>query len=52
MLQLNSSSNVKVGTSEVVTSGLDDVSVKEMLIGTVELCIDYEEIVRFGVNIC
>lgn len=41
MTQLNSSSNVKVGT-EVVTSGLDDVSVKDVPIGTVDSVIDYE----------
>ena len=41
MTQLNSSSNVKVGT-EVVTSGLDDVSVKDVPIGTVDAVIDYE----------
>lgn len=41
MTQLNSSSNVKVGT-EVVTSGLDDVSVKDVPIGTVYSVIDYE----------
>ena len=35
MSQLNSSSDVKVG-SEVVTSGLDEVSVKNVPIGTVE----------------
>ena len=41
MTQLNSSSNVKVGT-EVVTSGLDDVSVKDVPIGTVDSVSDYE----------
>ena len=41
MTQLNSSSNVKVGTV-VVTSGLDDVSVKDVPIGTVDSVIDYE----------
>jgi len=41
MSQLNSSSDVKVG-SEVVTSGLDEVSVKNVPIGTVESVIDYE----------
>ena len=41
MTQLNSSSNIKVGT-EVVTSGLDDVSVKDVPIGTVDSVIDYE----------
>lgn len=41
MTQLNSSFNVKVGT-EVVTSGLDDVSVKDVPIGTVDSVIDYE----------
>ena len=41
MTQLNSSSNVKVGT-EVVTSGLDDVSVKDVPIGTVVSVSDYE----------
>ena len=41
MSQLNSASDVKVG-SEVVTSGLDDVSVKNVPIGTVESVIDYE----------
>ena len=41
MTQLNSSSNVKVVT-EVVTSGLDDVSVKYVPIGTVDSVIDYE----------
>ena len=37
----NENSNVKVGT-EVVTSGLDDVSVKDVPIGTVDSVIDYE----------
>lgn len=41
MTQLNSSSNIKVGT-EVVTSGLDDVSVKDVPIGTVDSVSDYE----------
>ena len=41
MTQLNSSSDVKVG-SEVVTSGLDGVSVKDVPIGKVESVIDYE----------
>ena len=41
MTQLNSSSNVKVGT-EVVTSGLDDVSVKDVPIGIVDSVSDYE----------
>ena len=41
MTQLNSSSNVKVGT-EVVTSGLDDVSVEDVPIGTVDSVSDYE----------
>ena len=41
MTQLNSSSDVKVG-SEVVTSGLDEVSVKDVPIGKVESVIDYE----------
>ena len=41
MTQLNSSSNVKVGT-EVVTSGLDDVSVKDVPFGTVDSESDYE----------
>ena len=39
--QLNSSENIKKGT-EVVTSGLDDVSVKGVPIGTVESVSDYE----------
>lgn len=41
MTQLNSSENIKTGT-EVVTSGLDDVSVKGVPIGTVESVSDYE----------
>jgi rod shape-determining protein MreC len=41
MTQLNSSENIKKGT-EVVTSGLDDVSVKGVPIGTVESVSDYE----------
>ena len=41
MTQLNSSENIKKGT-EVVTSGLDDVSVKGVPIGTVEAVSDYE----------
>lgn len=41
MSQLNSSENIKTGT-EVVTSGLDDVSVKGVPIGTVESVSDYE----------
>ncbi len=42
MTQLNSSSNVKVGT-EVITSGLDDVSTVRMFqLGTVDSVIDYE----------
>lgn len=41
MTQLNSSENIKTGT-EVVTSGLDDVSVKSVPIGTVESVSDYE----------
>ena len=41
MTQLNSSENMKTGT-EVVTSGLDDVSVKGVPIGTVESVSDYE----------
>lgn len=41
MTQLNSSENIKKGT-EVVTSGLDDVSVKGVPIGTVEYVSDYE----------
>lgn len=41
MTQLNSSENIKRGT-EVVTSGLDDVSVKGVPIGTVESVSDYE----------
>lgn len=41
MTQLNSSENIKKGT-EVVTSGLDDVSVKRVPIGTVESVSDYE----------
>lgn len=41
MTQLNSSTNVKTGT-QVVTSGLDDVSVKDVPIGTVESVTDYE----------
>lgn len=41
MTQLNSSENIKKG-SEVVTSGLDDVSVKGVPIGTVESVSDYE----------
>lgn len=41
MIQLNSSENIKKGT-EVVTSGLDDVSVKGVPIGTVESVSDYE----------
>lgn len=41
MTQLNSSTNVKTGT-QVVTSGLDDVSVKDVPIGTVESVSDYE----------
>lgn len=41
MAQLNSSENIKKGT-EVVTSGLDDVSVKGVPIGTVESVSDYE----------
>ena len=41
MTQLNSSENIKTGT-EVVTSGLDDVSVKGVPIGTVESVRDYE----------
>lgn len=42
MTQLNSSESIKKGT-EVVTSGLDDVSVKGVPIGTVESVSDYEE---------
>lgn len=41
MTQLNSSESIKKGT-EVVTSGLDDVSVKGVPIGTVESVSDYE----------
>ena len=41
MTQLNSSENIKTGT-EVVTSGLDDVSIKGVPIGTVESVSDYE----------
>ena len=41
MTQLNSSESIKKGT-EVVTSGLDDVSVKGVQIGTVESVSDYE----------
>ena len=41
MTQLNSSTNVKTGT-QVVTSGLDDVSVKDVPIGTVDSVTDYE----------
>ena len=41
MTQLNSSENIKKGT-EVVTSGLGDVSVKGVPIGTVESVSDYE----------
>lgn len=41
MKQLNSSENIKMGT-EVVTSGLDDVSVKGVPIGSVESVSDYE----------
>lgn len=41
MTQLNSSENIKTGT-EVVTSGLDNVSVKGVPIGTVESVSDYE----------
>lgn len=41
MTQLNSSENIRSGT-EVVTSGLDDVSVKGVPIGTVESVSDYE----------
>ena len=41
MTQLNSSEKIKTGT-EVVTSGLDDVSVKGVPIGTVESVSDYE----------
>lgn len=41
MTQLNSSESIKKGT-EVVTSGLDDVSVKNVPIGTVESVSDYE----------
>ena len=41
MTQLNSSETIKKGT-EVVTSGLDDVSVKGVPIGTVESVSDYE----------
>ena len=41
MTQLNSSENIKKGT-DVVTSGLDDVSVKGVPIGTVESVSDYE----------
>lgn len=41
MTQLNSSENIKTGT-EVLTSGLDDVSVKGVPIGTVESVSDYE----------
>lgn len=41
MTQLNSSENIKKGT-EVVTSGLDDVSVNGVPIGTVESVSDYE----------
>ncbi len=42
MTQPNSSSNVKVGT-EVVTSGLDDVSVKDVPILTADQKVrDYE----------
>lgn len=41
MTQLNSSENINKGT-EVVTSGLDDVSVKGVPIGTVESVSDYE----------
>ena len=52
MTQLNSSSNVKVGT-EVVTSGLDDVSVKDVPIGTVDSVSDYEEVIYdFGKTLC
>ena len=45
MTQLNSSSDVKVG-SEVVTSGLDEVSVKDVPIGKVESVIDYEDVYK------
>ena len=41
MTQLNSSESIKKGT-EVVTSGLDDVSVKGVPIGTVESGSEYE----------
>ena len=41
MTQLNSSENIKKGT-EVVTSGLDDVSVNGVPIGPVESVSDYE----------
>lgn len=41
MTQLNTSESIKKGT-EVVTSGLDDVSVKGVPIGTVESVSDYE----------